>query len=257
MKKSTFGQKLTIIRKHFGINKTRMAEDLKTAKSNISRYERDLNKPTIDFIRSLLKVYNINLNWLFGENQEMLLSADNAVSVINDNEKKANKQTNKYLEFQSVGYTSFGVPIFDNLDENAQDKYSLPIVGAISAGEPIEVLHTSDNDFIPLPFYKTSKDLNNYLVFRVNGLSMHPDIHHEDIVFIYKNQNWIELNNKIVAVRIDGEMTLKKLSINNERKEIIFKALNKNFSDIVLNYEMMNNTSLVGELRAIRRVFNK
>ena len=110
-------------------------------------------------------------------------------------------------------------------------------------------------DFVPFPFYKTQKDLSEYLVFRVNGLSMAPDIHHEDIVFIYKNSNWAELNDRIVAVRLQGDMTLKKLSMNDQKKEIVFKALNKDYEDILVSYSEMDSTYLVGELKAIRRIY--
>ena len=85
---------------------------------------------------------------------------------------------------------------------------------------------------------------------------MKPEIEHEDIVFIYKNTDWYSLNGKIVAVMIEGAMTLKKLHINESKKEITFKALNKNYDDINISFEMMESTYLIGELKAIRRVYN-
>ncbi|MCL2064548.1 MAG: helix-turn-helix domain-containing protein [Candidatus Cloacimonetes bacterium] len=259
MDELTFGQRLIKIRKHFGITMTVMSEKLKTVKSNVSRYERDLNKPTISFLESLIKVYRINLNWLFGASEEMFLPAE-IEAEISEKDKKAISpfiavEDNRF-EIQEVEYTSFGIPIFgDFIDESAK-QHLLQISGPISAGEPQEIVNQG-YDSIPLPIYKSSRDLDEYLVFRVNGLSMEPEIHHEDIVFIYKNDNWIELNNKIVAVRIHGEMTLKKLAIDNIKREIVFKPINKKYADIIISFELMKAISLIGELKAITRVYKK
>jgi len=257
MKRISFGQRLIMIRQHFGINLSTFADSLKIVKSNLSRYERNLNKPTISFLSALTKTYNINLNWLFGVEKNMFL-LDKALAQTNlmSNNKKSdvNKADIKVIDLNSIDYTASGIPIFKDSISKRAEKYLLPISGAISAGEPLEIQQTA-NDFSPLPIYKSKKNLDEYVVFRVNGLSMAPEINHEDLVFIYKNDNWIELNNKIVAVRIQGETTLKKLAINNNSKEIIFKALNKDYSDINISYEMMDATTLIGELKAIRRVY--
>ena len=259
MKEITFGQRLVMIRKQFGINMTEMSDKLGTVKSNLSRYERDLNKPTIGFIESLLKTYRINLNWLFGEDQNMILPKPSDEKLKKDektNKKEACADDKKFFELPTIDFTSFGIPIFKDFVESSAAQHTLPISGSISAGDPQEITLTG-YDYVPLPIYKSSRDLDEYIVFKVNGLSMAPEILHEDIVFINKNENWIELNNKIVAVRIHGEMTLKKLAIDNAKREIIFKPLNKKFSDIVINYELMKAISLVGELKAITRIYKK
>ena len=40
-------------------------------RGNISRYENDLISPTFDFFYCLLKVFNVNLNWLICGNGEI------------------------------------------------------------------------------------------------------------------------------------------------------------------------------------------
>ena len=254
MNKFTFGQRLIILRKHFGITISEMSENLGAVKSNISRYERDMVKPTICFLESLVKVYRVNLNWLFGENQNMLLTDGVKSKKMTKNEIPKSKHN--VIEISSIDYTTFGIPVFYDLIIQAAEMRLLPVSGSISAGEPMEITLT-DFDYVPLPTYKSSKDLDEHIAFRVNGLSMAPEIHHEDIVFIYKNENWIELNNKIVAVRIHGEVTLKKLSIDNRKREIALIALNKMFEDINIGFEMMESTTLVGELKAIIRINKK
>jgi len=237
----TFGDRIVLVRHHYGISISQMSDTIGVVKSNISRYERNLVQPTNSFFEKLIKYYRVNLNWLFGENQEMILPTKVRLKV--------NKKTTEALT--PVSYTSFGIPIFGNVLEN--ESFHMPISGAISAGEPLEV-RSDGSQSIPFPLEKTAKDPDNYLVFRVNGLSMAPEIAHEDIVFIKRNNNWLELKNKIVAVMIRGEMTLKKLLFNESSREVVLKALNKDFDDIVIGYEMMEGVFLVGELKAIRRI---
>jgi hypothetical protein len=51
-------------------------------------------------------------------------------------------------------------------------------------------------------------------------------------------------------------MTLKKLVIDFGTEMVILKALNREFDDIVIEFEMMGSTHLVGELKSIRRMNN-
>jgi SOS-response transcriptional repressor LexA len=256
MKKISFGQRLKSFRKALGINITQMSDTLGMVKSNISRYERDLNKPTVQFLELLLKHYRINLNWLFGEETEMFLvdKQEIKLSEMSHNEvKKLNIPKEKVYDFPQVQYTSFGVPVFNGeLEDNAE--HLLPVYGEISAGEPLEIKDQEPYNFVPFPINKPNMNMDDYLVFKVNGLSMYPEIMHQDIVFIKKNNNWFELNGKIVAVNIQGEMTLKRLMFTEETREIIFKSLNRSFADIKVDFQQMDSTYLVGELIAIRRI---
>jgi len=246
--KLTFGDKLVLIRKHYNLSITKMTNDTGVVKSNISRYERNLVSPTIDFLAKLKKKYHINLNWLFDDQADMLLNKPS--------KKKLGIKPRKgsTAEIIPISYTTFGIPIFSDAKENQE--YLLPVSGTISAGEPLEIRESETNTFASFPMSK-SNDLDKYLVFKVNGLSMAPEIAHEDIVFIRQNNNWIDLNNKIVAVMIKGEMTLKKLIIDKPNQEVIFKPLNRDFNDIVISFEMMEGVFLVGELKAIRREYKK
>ena len=238
----TFGDRIVLIRHHYDITISEMSDTIGVVKSNISRYERNLVEPTNTFFEKLLKHYRVNLNWLFGEKEEMILPTKARLKVA----------VQPVEDLSPVSYTSFGIPIFGDVLESESN--FMPISGAISAGEPLEVRYDGSQS-IPFPLEKTTKDSDNYLVFRVNGLSMAPEIAHEDIVFIKRNNNWLEQKNKIVAVMIRGELTLKKLFFNESSREVVLKALNTDFEDIVISYEMMEGTFLVGELKAIRRIY--
>jgi SOS-response transcriptional repressor LexA len=248
MKALTFGDKLVQIRAHFDITICEMADKMGANKSNISRYERDIVTPSVEFLEMLHKHYQINLNWFFDDTEEMIYSQTSRRKYKTYN--LTMREINKDIE--PLSFTSFGIPLYGNVVEN--ESHFLPISGYISAGEPLEIKPDEIYGSIPFPVKKTENVLDQYLVFIVNGLSMSPEIAHRDIVFIKRNENWIDLNNKIVAVMINGNMTLKKMFIEESKKRVVFKALNQDFGDIVINFDMMEGTFLVGELKAIRRL---
>jgi len=248
-RKLTFGDKLVLIRKYFGISITDMSDLTGIVKSNISRYERDLVAPGVHFLSVLKKHYPINMNWFFDDKEDMITGRMRKRR--GPNKKRFAK---KAANLEPVTYTSFGIPIFGEILEN--EEYLLPVSGSISAGEPLEIKEMESTEFVPFPISK-SDDLEQYLVFKVNGLSMAPEIAHQDIIFVKRNNNWLDLNNRIVAVMIRGEMTLKKMIIDNQNHDVMFKALNRDYDDIVISFEMMDGIFLVGELKAIRRIYKK
>jgi len=258
MKPTSFGEKLRLVRNHYGITITEMSEKINVVKSNISRYERDLNKPTVPFVELLLKHYRVNLNWLFGENEAMFLSGAEKNSQVIHNHESVTKVLNnrQHHDYSVIEFTTFGIPIYNAAPlDTEQTANRFPIVGAISAGIPLEITPTDEFGLVSYPLFKSKSDLDKYLVFKINGLSMAPEIKHEDIVFVYKNNNWMELKNKVVAVRISGEMTLKKLVIDEQKRRITLVALNKEFQDLVLNEADLERTILIGELKLIRRIY--
>jgi len=247
-RKLTFGDKLVLIRKYFGISITDMSQLTGIVKSNISRYERDLVAPGVHFLSVIKKHYPINMNWLFDDKEEMI------AGKMRKKRGPNKRHAPKVVSLEPINYTSFGIPIFGEIMEN--EEYLLPVSGSISAGEPLEIKEIESTEFVPFPISK-SDDLDQYLVFKVNGLSMAPEIAHQDIIFVKRNNNWLDLNNRIVAVMIRGEMTLKKMIIDNKNHDVMFKALNRDYDDIVISFEMMDGIFLVGELKAIRRIYKK
>jgi SOS-response transcriptional repressor LexA len=246
MENKTFGMRLKAIRLYYNLSISQMAMTMKVVKSNISRYERDRVKPTIVFLERLIKIYRVNLNWLFGESEQMLIDFKM--------KNKLNKKITEVVDNSPISYLSMGIPVYDKIMLNKEN--TIQISGAISAGEPLEIIQSDNYEYVPFPFDYDLKSLENYLVFRVNGLSMAPEIAHNDIVYIKRNTDWLLLNKKIVAVMIRGEVTLKKMSINEVKKEVVFKPLNKDYSNISISsisFDMMDNTFLIGELIAIKK----
>ena len=106
-----------------------------------------------------------------------------------------------------------------NANDNHIDSLSIPIIGAIAAGEAIEAIENS-SDFITIPTSMTSPNAK-YFGLRVKGLSMIDEgIFDGDIAVIRKSNN-VE-NGKIAAVLTqDNEVTLKTIKFNKDKVILI------------------------------------
>ncbi len=99
------------------------------------------------------------------------------------------------------------------------ESVSIPLIGAIAAGEAIEAIENS-SDFISIPTSMTSPNAK-YFGLKVKGLSMiDKGIFDGDIAVIRKTNN-VE-NGKIAAVLTqDNEVTLKTIKFNKDKVLLI------------------------------------
>ncbi len=99
------------------------------------------------------------------------------------------------------------------------ESISIPLVGAIAAGEAIEAIENT-NDFISIPTSMTSPN-SKYFGLKVRGLSMIDEgIFDGDIAVIRKTNN-VE-DGKIAAVLTqDNEVTLKTIKFNKDKIMLI------------------------------------
>ena len=126
---------------------------------------------------------------------------------------------------------------------------SLPLLGSIAAGDPIEAIENAD-EFISVPSNLISAN-NQYFGLKVNGLSMiEKGIFDGDIAIIKKTNT--SLNGKIAAVLTsDNEITLKTVFIKSNKIHLV--PANKNYKEKVLN---INEVQIQGTLSGIIRKYN-
>ncbi len=131
----------------------------------------------------------------------------------------------------------------------ADNSISLPLLGSIAAGDPIEAIENAD-EFISVPANLISPN-NQYFGLKVNGLSMiEKGIFDGDIAIIKKTNT--SLNGKIAAVLTnDNEITLKTIYLKNNKIHLV--PANKNYKEKVLN---INEVQIQGTLSGIIRKYN-
>ena len=109
-----------------------------------------------------------------------------------------------YIEMLSG--TSRGIRILVN-DEEAANEDSLPLVGRVAAGTPIEAIeHIEDHYPVSGTMFNPTAD---YLL-RVNGNSMENiGILDGDLLAVHKTK--VAKNGQVVVARVDDEVTVKRL----------------------------------------------
>jgi len=91
---------------------------------------------------------------------------------------------------------------------------SVPLVGIITAGQPIEAIETHGEQ-VPVAYHDLSGNANDFYALRVEGDSMIEEgIFNNDIVII-KKQSVAENGQTVVAIIDDNEATLKKIYREN------------------------------------------
>ena len=81
---------------------------------------------------------------------------------------------------------------------------------------------------------------------------MEPDIQHGDMVIIKKSYDWHENENKTCAVKIDGEITMKRIIHDHIKKMMILVSDNKEYDPIIVNPKN-TGVNLLGSLFMIIR----
>ena len=109
-----------------------------------------------------------------------------------------------YIEMLSG--TSRGIRILVN-DEEAANEDSLPLIGRVAAGTPIEAIeHIEDHYPVSGTMFNPTAD---YLL-RVNGNSMENiGILDGDLLAVHKTK--VAKNGQVVVARVDDEVTVKRL----------------------------------------------
>jgi site-specific DNA-methyltransferase (adenine-specific) len=106
---------------------------------------------------------------------------------------------------------------------------SVPLLGIIAAGEPIEAIENKETIAIPRSKLPRGKEV---YALRVSGDSMiDENIHNGDTVLI-KRQNVAENGDKVVALINDNEATLK--TFYREKGQVRLQPANKNYQPIII-----------------------
>lgn len=130
------------------------------------------------------------------------------------------------------------------------DSDHIPLLGLVAAGNPIEAIENPTNTIaVPRHFLKGGF---SYFALTVKGESMiDAGILEGDVIVCRSTKE--ARNGQIVVAVIDGEATVKTLSLQN-KKRLELLAANKNFSPIVID-ESVSDFKIVGTLVGLLRSY--
>lgn len=137
-----------------------------------------------------------------------------------------------------------------NNNQHAEsDSEHIPLLGLVAAGNPIEAIENPTNT-IAVPRYFLKGGFR-YFALTVKGESMiEAGILEGDVIVCRSTKE--ARNGQIVVAVIDGEATVKTLSLQNKKRLELLPS-NKNFSPIVVDENVMDFKivgTLVGLLRS-------
>ena len=130
------------------------------------------------------------------------------------------------------------------------DSELIPLLGLVAAGNPIEAIENPTNTIaVPRHFLKGGFQ---YFALTVKGESMiEAGILEGDVIVCRSTKE--ARNGQIVVAVIDGEATVKTLSLQNKKRLELLPS-NKDFSPIVID-ENINDFKIVGTLVGLLRSY--
>lgn len=237
------GKRLRELRYELGFTQAQLGDRLGINSSAISQLESGKNKPSMDNMVLLWKLFELDLHWLITGEGSMFGS-----------EKK------ELASVKSKGWRTLQEMLNNSLEEIAQAKIDLvdstviniPVSGEIAAGPPQES-SLPQADTITIRKGQLKGAPGKFISLRVNGSSMEPSLYHDDIVIIYQCADWEKLSGKICAVRIDGAITLKMMTLDHDTKTVLLLPLNKEYKPIFVKPEEHEDFVLIGNLASLYR----
>ena len=262
MSRKTIGDRLTFLIKTLGVKDYEFADKYGISRASLIRYKQNERYPDPEFLVALSK-QKVNLNWLLTGTGSMY-SKDEFEEFIKGNQQIPTEAPITAKPGKLAPKTKSGKPQLisptqashDNQEIDFSQSITMPIVGDIAAGEPIEIIDQygmSGQIDIPRTYIKGNPQ--QYIVFQINGRSMEPIIQHADIVVIKANPIWELANNQVAAVRTSDGVTLKKVQIDHQREQVILQPFNLDFPVLVLDSDWNSDASLIGTIALQLRLY--
>lgn len=253
------GARLKQVRLKLNLTQLEVSEKFTINQSSYSRMEKDLTEPNLLFLHNFSSTYSINLNWLISGEGDMFINKNvdsdtpGEVEAIDPDEWRQKKNLEFMSKIKEINAAPRNITYYDNELTSipfSADFFDLPVSGDISAGYPIPIHSDDDLRVIPVS-RKLLSDPSGYYCFRVNGESMQPEIFHNDYVVISKEFVPEELSGRIVAVRNDEGITLKRMIIDFANHFSLLVPVNTSFSPILLD----ESHTIIGVIKLILRMY--
>ena len=227
----SYRQRLLTLRKHLKLTQTEMANALGIRQPVVHDYEKGRTSPSVELIHKIASVYNCNLHWLITGEGEMFISqdADKNLSLF-EIDKRIDEKVTTLIKSQ---FSYYGNQQFSDT-ANRNEFWYLKVKGDIACGDPMPLTEDISEQLIPIS-KATLPNPDQCDILRVNGDSMYPEIEHSDLVVIRQETNWENCNNKIVAVRNDDGITLKKLVIDTNKRSAQLIPSNRKYFPILVD----------------------
>ena len=226
------------------------------------------NYPSIDKVIAVADLLNVDIAWLLTGKEEATVPKE-ALDLFIKYKTLTAKDKAKVMSFiqianikPSTSVKEYNTSEEDNYEEIIREKSpyrikekkiynykyykpvyepnkieNIPYIGTVAAGIPNLSYYEGDYEYIGSP---VACDF----AMRANGLSMYPVINDNDYIYV-KSIPFLE-NGEIGIISINGETTCKRFYI--EKKQIILKSLNPDYSDMKYDIKEGDDIRIMGRV---------
>ncbi|MGF1948586.1 S24 family peptidase [Enterococcus gallinarum] len=198
------GNKIRYYRELRNMTQDELAEQLKTTRQSISRYENGERKANQDILFDLADIFRISINNFFPPTEQNA----SIETIYNQLEKPRQTKVYNFAEYQLK-------------EQQRKSKISIMIKGYVSAGSG-EWLESNEEEVE----FNGEVPEHDFAV-RVNGNSMTPLFDDKQIIFVKGTSE--ARDGQIVICRVNSDAYVKKLSGNK------LVSLNKDYKDILIS----------------------
>lgn len=219
----TIGSKLKQLRQYLGYSQEEFAEVLGMASRAYWNYENDKREIPASNLTNIARTYRLNLNWLFGDATDMILTDENIYKIASD------------------------------VKQNYNDCYALPVRGNIEASMGYGITVYDETQTATYIISKTlAKDLDisptNSEVIFAKGDSMEPTIFGGDSLIIDLSKKNI-IDGVIYCIRLDGQLLIKRLQrLSRDTVGIVSDNQKYKPREVSLNTNI-DDFSIIGEVK--------
>jgi len=198
------------------MSKKKFAESIGVSQGNVSDwFNRPNARPSIDALKRISDIHNVNLNWLI---------------------------------------TGTGTMYINKVPTHAHDPMiSIPVYAEIAAGIGIEAEDLEPKEQISVPRALITYP-GPYYCFRVSGVSMEPELHTGDYAIISAWQFDADYNGALCAFRSVDGLLIKRLVYDTRCKKCLLVPVNVTHPILIFD-ENSADLQIIGRLAAIVRKY--
>ena len=135
------------------------------------------------------------------------------------------------------------------ISKNNHYSVSIPLLGSIAAGNPIEAIENTD-EFISVPSDFISSN-NHYFGLKIKGLSMIEKGIFDGDIAVIKKTNSVQNGSIAAVLTFNNEVTLKTVKVQNNKIHLI--PANKNYEKKIFD---LKDVQIQGTLSGLIRKYN-
>jgi len=188
-----------------------IADILDIQATSVSKYERDIIKPSSDLLAKIAEKYNININWLLNEQGQMYFG------------QSGDKQVNN---------SHYNVRL---ISSNASAGYGDLALDS----ESDEVIQVSKN------LFRTTPKEDNLRAVRIAGASMEPILQDGDVAIFCKGSSYDKEG--LYIINKGNELFIKNLSVDLQNN-LHVESSNPAYKSFMVPFESQEYTFIVGKV---------